>query len=150
MTMINHALTGTAIGLLVGQPWLAPPLALVSHFICDAIPHYGSATPDKTIKTTAFRNYLIAEVSLCVGLVSILAITQPAHWFLAAICAFLAASPDMLWINRYRLARRHRTWHPNRLSKFAQDIQWFQRPVGVVVEVAWFLAAVLVIAPFIR
>jgi hypothetical protein len=33
--------------------------------------------------------------------------------------------------------------------KFAADIQWFQRPIGAVVEVAWFAAMVVAIKPFL-
>jgi len=46
MTATNHALTGAAIGLLVGEPLIAVPAAIASHFICDALPHYGRVGPD--------------------------------------------------------------------------------------------------------
>lgn len=41
MIATNHALTGAAIAVVIKQPILAIPLAFVSHFICDAIPHFG-------------------------------------------------------------------------------------------------------------
>ena len=149
MTATNHALTGAIIGLVVGEPLLALPLALVSHFVCDAIPHFGSRHSEATIKTKTFQNYLVVEVALCFGLVLGLAFFRPDHWLLAAICAFLATSPDLLWINRFRTLRQGRRWRPGWFSKFAAGIQWFQRPIGAVVEVAWFLGALVLIAPFI-
>lgn len=150
MTATNHALTGAIIGLAVGQPLIALPAAFVSHFVCDALPHYGSAHPDKAIRSDRFRNYLITEASLCFLLVLILAVTRPVHWQLASLCAFLAASPDFFWINKYVTVRAGRPWHPNAFSRFAVGIQWFQRPVGAVVEAAWFVSAVAVLAAFIR
>jgi hypothetical protein len=149
VTATNHALTGAAIGLLVGEPLIALSAALASHFVCDALPHYASATPDRTIKSAGFRNYLFVEAALCGLIVLVLAIFRPEQWFLAAACAFLAASPDFLWINRYRLQSRGRRWRPIGFLKFAADIQWFQRPIGAVVEVAWFAAMVVAIKPFL-
>lgn len=151
MTATNHALTGAIIGLVAGNPLVAVPGAFVSHFVCDALPHYGSAEPaKKVVKTDGFRNYLLVEAAVCGLLVLVLALTQPAHWWLAAICAFIAASPDFFWINKYRVMRAGRTWHPNAFSRFARDIQWFQRPIGAVVEVAWFIAALIILVPYLR
>ncbi|HVX48426.1 MAG TPA: hypothetical protein VHA05_03665 [Candidatus Saccharimonadales bacterium] len=151
MTAVNHALTGTAIGLLVGEPLIALPAALASHFVCDALPHFGSNLPlQANLRRNSFRNYLIAEFCLCVSLVIGLAIFRPEHWFLASVCAFLAASPDLLSINIYLKVRRGEHWKRNAYSRFAHKIQWFEKPIGAVVEAAWFLAAIAVILPFLR
>lgn len=151
MTATNHALTGAIIGLVVGNPVIAIPAAFVSHFVCDALPHYGSdESPKKLLKTNGFRDYLIIEAFLCAVFVGLLALAQPAHWWVAALCAFAAASPDFLWINKYRTMRAGRAWRPNRFSRFARDIQWFQRPIGAVVEVAWFIAALIILVPYLH
>lgn len=150
MTAVNHALTGTAIGLVAGQPLLAIPLAIISHYVCDALPHFGTGLQEKTLlKGNGFRNYLVAEATLCFMIVVMLAVARPEHWLLAAVCAFAAAAPDLLSINRYISIRRGRQWRPNVYTKFAQNIQWFERPVGAVVEVVWLAAALIVITPFI-
>lgn len=151
MTATNHALTGAVIGLVVGQPLIAVPAALASHFVCDALPHFKVNLPDKILlKTRGFRNYLIADASLCVLLVIALAIFQPQHWLLASVCAFLATSPDLLWINKYLKTRRGQHWKRSAFGKFAGNIQWFQRPIGAVVEIAWFAAGVTILLPFFR
>ncbi len=41
MTGFNHAVTGALIAGAVGNPFLAIPLAFASHFVLDAIPHFG-------------------------------------------------------------------------------------------------------------
>lgn len=151
MTATNHALTGAIIGLVIGEPLLAIPLAFASHFICDVIPHYHSKLPDPILfKTRGFRNYLVVEALLCFLLVVILFVYQPDNWLLAAVCAFVAASPDLGWIPRYLIMKSGRTWRPGIFSKFAKNIQWFQRPIGAAVEVAWFVAAIIIIVPFLR
>ncbi|HEX5744175.1 MAG TPA: hypothetical protein VFX84_01870 [Candidatus Saccharimonadales bacterium] len=150
MTATNHALTGAFIGLAVGQPAVAVPAALVSHFLCDAIPHWTPDTPpDRRLRSNSFRNYLIADASFCFLLVAVLAAVRPDQWFLAAICAFVATSPDFLWIPRYVKTRVGKRWRPNLYSRFALGIQWFSRPIGAVVEAAWFVAAILLILPFL-
>src|SRR5512146_705158 len=151
MTATNHALTGAVIGLVAGQPLIAVPAALVSHFVCDALPHYKFDLPDEILlKTRGFRDYLIVDAGLCILLVIILAIFQPQHWILASVCAFIATSPDLLSINQYLKMRRGKPWHPGRFKRFADGIQWFSRPVGAVVEAAWFVAAVIILIPFLR
>lgn len=151
MTATNHALTGAAIGLVIGEPLLAVPAALVSHFVCDALPHYSSSLPDEVVlKSKAFRNYLVGEASLCLFLVICLALFKPDHWLLAASCAFLAAAPDLVSVNRYLAVRRGQPFRPGRYVRFARRIQWFERPIGGVVEIAWFIAMLLIIVPFIR
>ncbi len=151
MTATNHALTGAIIGLVVGQPLIAVPAAILSHFVCDALPHFKVNLPEKVLlKTRGFRNYLIADASLCVLLVAILAIFQPQHWLLASICAFAATSPDLLWVTKYLKIRRGQTWQRGLYAKFAGGIQWFQRPIGAVVEIAWFVAAIIILIPFLH
>lgn len=151
MTATNHALTGTAIGLIVGQPLLALPLALLSHYICDAIPHFGTGLPDTVVlKTKAFRTYLLVEAAICFGVVLALALLQPAHWELAAVCAFVAAAPDLLSINHFATIRRGKKWKSGWYTSFASKIQWFERPIGAVVEVVWLIGLIWLIAPFVK
>lgn len=151
MRAINHALTGAFIGLTVSEPLLAVPLAVASHYVCDAIPHYGRNLPEtQELRSKLFRNLLYIDAVLCFGLVVLLGWLRPQHWLLAAVCASAAAAPDWLSFNRYWAVRRHRPWHGNRYSRFASGIQWFERPIGAVVEVAWFIAMLIMIDPFIR
>jgi hypothetical protein len=151
MRAINHALTGATIGVLIGEPLIAVPLAFVSHYICDMIPHYGTAiAEEKELNSVQFRVLLFLDFCLCVLLVVILALYKPQFWILAAVCAFVATSPDLFSINRYRSARRGTTSKPGSYIKFAHGIQWFERPIGAVVEVAWFIAMLIILVPILR
>jgi len=152
MTATNHAVTGALVGLLVGQPWIALPVAFLSHFVCDALPHYGNERIP--VWSSSFKRLLITDASLCVALVALLAYRQPGHWLLAALCAFVATSPDLLWIPKFITGNRtHRTRvKETRLNRLlgSNGIQWFQRPIGAVVEAAWLVAGLSLVAVFVK
>jgi hypothetical protein len=151
MRAINHALTGALIGLTIGEPLVAVPAALASHYVCDAIPHYGSGLPkQEDIRSLLFKRLLYADAVLCLTLVLLLGINKPPHWELAGVCAFAAVAPDLLSFNRYAKTNAHKKWRPGAYTTFAQAIQWFERPIGAVVEVVWFVAMLTLLAPFWR
>ena len=147
MIATNHALTGAIIGLSLNQPLMAVPLALMSHFVMDALPHYGSNLPDTVLyKTKIFRNYLVLEAIVCFLIVVTLALMRPENWILGSVCAFVAAAPDLASINHYVKLRYGKLWQPGLYVKFAGSIQWFQRPIGWVVELTWAVGAVIILA----
>lgn len=148
MIATNHALTGALIGLSIGHP-VALPLAFASHFVLDAIPHYGD--DNKRIANSSFVIQLLIDAAFCGLLVLILALNGPANWLLAVSCAFLAASPDFMWIPKFLHARRGKNEIKSRnlAIRFHTWIQWFQKPVGAVVEVVWLVGAVLILANII-
>jgi len=41
MTITNHILAGAIIGAVIKEPALALPIAFASHFVMDALPHFG-------------------------------------------------------------------------------------------------------------
>lgn len=152
MTATNHALTGALIGLTAANPLLAVPLAFASHFVLDAIPHFGASSDETAwLRNKNFRLLLIGEAALCVLLVLLLAVTRPRHWLVGAVAAFAAASPDLFYIGRFRRAQEHKPLGSRNLFlKFHAAIQWFERPIGAVVEVVWLAGALLLLVPLLR
>ncbi|MDQ3093634.1 MAG: hypothetical protein M3Q70_00445 [bacterium] len=134
MRAVNHGLTGAAIAVVVKQPILVLPLAFVSHFVCDFIPH----SDVKVFKSRKFWLVLYADMALAV--VCTLAIATIWHhlWWLVIISAFTAASPDLTWLY-------YRFWHPTKrldiITKFHSVIQWAQMDsmLGYGIEAAWFI-----------
>jgi hypothetical protein len=150
MTATNHALTGALIGLVIGQPLIALPVAFLSHFVCDAIPHYGNDAVK--LWSDNFKKLLVVDASVCVVLVAVLTYRHPAHWLLASFCAFMATSPDLLWIRKFVYGlHNHRSQKQSRLERLlgSDGIQWFQRPIGAVVEVAWAIGMLVLISPLL-
>lgn len=148
MVAINHATTGAIIGLSVANPLIALPAALISHFVLDIIPHYGNNKPG-FIASKKFKAMLGIDALLCMLLVIFLGISQPQHWILAAVCAFVAALPDFLWIPKFLAARAQKTYNPTRFDAFAARIQWFQRPIGGFVEAVWLKTSVSILVSIV-
>lgn len=152
MTETNHALAGALIGLAISEPLVAAPLAFASHFVLDAVPHYGSRLPDKILlKTKRFKVYLLADASACILLVLILALARPRNWLLAAICAFVATVPDLFWLKKFISINKtgkdilSRNW----FMRLHAIVQWSARPSGLAVEAAFLIGALIVLAPLV-
>jgi hypothetical protein len=150
MTATNHALTGAVIGAAIGLPWVALPAAFLSHYVLDALPHFGAS--ENYITTARFKQMLAVDALLCVIFVAVLAFTSQEHWPLLAACAFLGTSPDLFWINKYRYALQGRIqqWKPNLHSRFAARIQWFEKPIGSVIELAWSVGMITLLLTILR
>lgn len=140
MTAINHAVTGALIAVVVPNPLLAIPLALVSHLALDALPHFSH----KQIFTkylTEFQIMLVADILACLAFATIIFVAQPTNWWLIILCAFLATSPDFLWFRDFVAIKRHKKQQkPDAVRRFMGWIQWSQTPAGTIVEIIWFVA----------
>jgi hypothetical protein len=136
MRAINHAMTGAIIGLSVAAP-VAIPLALASHFALDALPHEGNLGLSHKGNTAL----LSVDIALCFVLVIIIFAISPQYWWLAILCAFLATSPDFMWISVHKNHAKGKTPKPiserHVVVRLHHKVQWFQQPVGLIVEVAW-------------
>jgi hypothetical protein len=142
MTGFNHGLTGALIAITIKKPELAIPLAFLSHFAQDAIPHHDYFNEGRTRILRGKFNYLlaadfIASVVLMVGL----AFLFPAHKYLIWVCMVAAASPDLVWAYYYLYLDRLKSkpikldW----LSRFHQRMEWFEFGKGAYVELAWII-----------
>ncbi len=144
MRAINHAITGAIIGITTGNPWIAVPAAVTSHFALDIIPHHDFGT--NSMHRPIFLKVAIADTLACAILVILLAISQSTNWVLASICAFLAVSPDFMWIPKYKRAKKDEPIKEHKgIVKFHHHIQWFQRPIGGYVEIVWFFVVAYVL-----
>lgn len=144
MTASNHALTGAVIALSLKQPLLALPLALVSHFALDALPHFG------TNGDIMGRNRLLlfrivwpldALVLVSLFLFVALNVGTTGMALVAVTAMFLATSPDLAWIYRFALKEQWGKIAPapmDAFNRFHAKIQWGERPWGILVELIWF------------
>jgi hypothetical protein len=67
MTATGHALIGTVIAAKVGNPALAVPIALASHFLADALPHWDTGT--NRHKKSRFRFVVESSIDLMLGFI---------------------------------------------------------------------------------
>lgn len=66
MTATGHAIIGTVIAARIGNPWLAIPIALLSHLAADASPHWDTGTnwKKKSWKHTFIQSFVDVSISL--------------------------------------------------------------------------------------
>ena len=150
MTATNHALTGAAIAVLVPQPILALIAAFVSHFILDALPHFGlDLEAEERDRHKMFRIVLLIDIILAVAAFIAVPIVAAhyAAWWLVIACMALAYAPDLVWVYRFFQAARAGEYAPHgRFALFHHKIQWGESPHGIIVEIAWLIGATTVLA----
>ncbi len=120
MTATGHALIGTVIAAKIGNPALAAPIALASHFAADAIPHWDTGLHRKQnskerffIKTFAdvIIGFILSYVLIRLFFPStdllyaffIIIIAQLPDWLTAPYLFFDMKFPPFCWV--YRLQK---------------------------------------------
>jgi hypothetical protein len=139
MTGLNHGITGAVIALIVKQPALAIPLAFLSHFATDMIPHFG--LDEKELFGKRFNIILIADFLFAISLMAVLAILFQSQMLLIWACMVAAASPDLMWAYHRLYVERINKQKPRLgvIAKMHHKIQWSQTLPGAYVEALWFL-----------
>ncbi len=135
MTGINHALTGALIVSAV-NPVIGLPLAFVSHFALDALPHFGQDFGER--KSLSKGVWLIDTVLLLLLLTGLII---SSNWLLI-LGGFVAFSPDFAWIYRFVVDEKFGSLPPkpaNRLNTLHADIQKFATIKGIFVEIVWLV-----------
>lgn len=143
--MTNHMTTGAVIAFAIKQPAFALPLAFLSHFLLDALPHYGVKGEEHTFSRLTHA-VIVTDIIIAMGFLLWLATSG---YYLAALAAVAAASPDAAW--GYRVLQMHlygRMKPQNMLTKFHAWIQWGERPWGLAVEAVYTISILLVLRGF--
>lgn len=92
MTATGHAVIGALIAAKIGNPWVAVPIALVSHIAADAFPHWdpGTNAKKKSHNRLIFDAALdvICSFAVAYGLLYFLfPLTDPVYAFIMIILA---------------------------------------------------------------
>ena len=136
--------------MAVKQPAIALPLAFLSHYVLDAIPHFG-IHEDDVVKRNAhwlFRTVVSVDTVLAATLIIAVPLLADVHvngWLI--LCDMLAGiAPDSVWIYRHLHFMYKKIERPfGKISQIHQRIQWFEKPWGLPVEVAWVVVSLVVI-----
>lgn len=142
MTATNHALTGAAIAAVIRQPLLAFPLAFMSHFLCDALPHFGI---NMKFGSKQMYAWLIIDGLAALGFAIALLSIGVATPVVLAIAGFLAMSPDLAWLFYGMRGVLGEIDKLDILSRFHSRIQWYQKVPGLAVEGIWATLMFLII-----
>lgn len=146
MTAVNHVATGAVTALAIKVPELAIPLALLSHYICDAIPHFGIHEDDHIRRNTHWLFKAVTAFSIISMLGMLVFLPYYERTMVSPItvltCMIAAILPDIAWVPLYIQERKTKQEKPlGRFNQLHQAIQWYEKPLGLTIETGWLLTA---------
>lgn len=143
MTITNHILAGSIIGIIIKEPVLAVPLAFTSHFIMDTLPHFGYSGNKGYPEVLKHRiSYFVGfgDFTLAIGVIFILIANN--LWF-PLICGIVATLPDAFGLYNYLAYEKKGQFASGILKifhvQFHRKIQTLERPWGIYIEIAVFI-----------
>lgn len=138
MTATNHAVTGAVIAAGLKRPELAIPLAFISHFVIDMIPHFEARDlPPNFSKLFIAADVLISVIWII--LLTVFASVEVPAW-LIFVCSAVAVSPDFMWVFRYLRIKdldKVFTEPMSRIARLHLNIQFSETLKGIMVEAVW-------------
>ncbi len=149
MTGSNHVVAGALIGAVVLQPAVAIPAALASHFLMDALPHYGDKNKSSWLNRH-FKYVLVTDALIMVSFLTAVTVIQPTNWGLLLFCALVAVLPDAIWIPHYLADMRQEPKQPGAFARFSKWIQWGEHPWGIYLEAVVLVALLTVFWQIVR
>ncbi len=149
MTITNHILAGALIGVAIKEPAITLPIALGSHFVMDALPHFGYKGNKGFGEALQHRlSYWVGVGSLLTTILVVALLIFNQLW-LALAAGIIAALPDVLGVYNYRKYERHGQKAHGILKivhvQFHRAIQRYERPWGVYIEIVVFVVLFLLL-----
>lgn len=138
MTASNHVVTGVLVASTIHIPIIALPVALISHFVLDSLPHYSE--PGLDYGSPKFKTILAIDIYVALMCLGLLLLLSPPSLWLLLFAGIIAASPDLMWFPDFKAALQGEpkpVYGP--IRRFHSRIQRFANPSGLWVEVAWFV-----------
>ncbi len=133
MLAINHTATGAILGITLRRPELIVPIALISHFVLDVIPHHGNDI--RFVRGHKRYNQKVALdglASILLGL--LLCLAAPHYTGVIVIGAFFAVLPDLFWPIALYITEDNFFWA---FFRFHKNIQTSETPEGIRMEIVW-------------
>ena len=129
MTGLNHGLVGGAIAHYLPLP-IAIPLALASHFLMDALPHFGMPHHDRD-RSKFWIIFFTIDALATFFLAAYAILTRHYAMFLGGLAGVI---PDFIWVGRVIRTRSFDlSQNDNWFTKTHVGIQRLERPWGL-----WF------------
>lgn len=135
MQAVNHVVFGSLIAVTINQPLIAIPAALASHFIMDALPHYGE-DPRAPRGSKYYLIRILADATASTLVVLYFISLHPPNVGLLITCAIVAVLPDFLWPLALFIKRSGPLWAFFKFHKLIQR----ESPNGIFLELGWFVA----------
>jgi hypothetical protein len=144
MLELPHVLVGATIATLIPNPVISLPLALISHFLTDYVPHWN---PHLTTEKKKYGHYLPPSVALVIvdstlaliigSYLSMRFLPDQNRFLTSLLCCFLAVAPDVVEAPYFFLNWKHPL--VSKLLSFQKAHQWN-------VKLIWGILSQLVVA----
>jgi hypothetical protein len=142
MLALNHAATATVIALVIPDPVIAIPLAFVSHFLLDALPHY-SAREHFGLGTKTYYVPILLDIIFTISYTFCAMDFFPHHAGLILACIVASTAPDYIWpLNLTSFGKKYLS----AFFAFHLGIQRFESTRGIYVEAVWFSATITLLS----
>jgi hypothetical protein len=144
MTNLNHAATGALVAVAVHNPWVGLPVAFLSHFVIDAIPHWDYFEKNFMMR----RVSLVIDITLTLYLLIVLSLTVDASRRLVIGGGVLGIAPDLMWAPYLITGNRSTTHKKNPLHMARRFHFWIQTKEfvqGIYIEVGWLILVLALI-----
>lgn len=145
MTATGHAVIGTLIAATIPIPWIAAPVAILSHLAADSFPHWDLGTNEKTktrrqIMHEAFFDVLLGFV---ISYLLIIFVFPTTNLLYAFIMIILAQGFDWVWAPYYffKIKLPPFTWS-YRLGEIFDNKM--DKPWGIINQVAILVVLVVI------
>jgi len=141
MTVSNHAITAANLSL-VFQKWWIVPIAFLSHFILDLLPHYGQILDKRSKLFITIQ--IIDAITLLLVFVLIFN-TNSINLAITISAVIVACMPDMIWVIRFIREQIGAVDIPKSyISKIHSFLNMHEYKNGWVFDIAWFAAMLIV------
>lgn len=120
------------------------PVAFVSHFALDVLPHYANDNLTKNL--AAFHRNLIIDCLIAGCLLLAVLVGQTSHSLTMVAGGILSASPDLMWIRRWlslKAGKKHN--YDTFMEKWHHRIQWAESRPAAIFEILWFVICLWVL-----
>jgi quinol-cytochrome oxidoreductase complex cytochrome b subunit len=145
MTATAHAVIGTIIAAKIGNPVLAVPIALASHFAADMFPHWDTGTHyrEKSDKKFLLQTFADVMLGFAMSYVLILALFLQTNLIYAFFIIVVSQLPD--WITAPYLFFKIKTWPFMWMYKFQREFNnRLDKPWGIITQVAVLLLLLII------
>jgi hypothetical protein len=154
VTTANHVATGAVIALAISNPVVAITLSFLSHFVLDAIPHFGPPLPKDVFERNrqwSFKLMLVLSIGITIFLVPYVYTTLHGVVSLGLLTACIIAAnlPDAVRVPRFiQEITTHEEKPLGRFSAFHVRIQNDSIVLGAFDEIVWFIAMLILMIQF--
>lgn len=144
MTATGHAIIGTVIAAKIGNPSLAVPIAIASHIVADATPHWDTATnlEKKGLKRVIFDSFIDVILGFALSLIIIIILFPKTSLYYTFFLILISQGLDWLTVPYYffNIKIPPFTW-AYMLQKHFDNEQ--DKPWGIINQAAILVALVI-------